>query len=322
MLILLLTLLPIAAQAQQWGVVNLSVAHLREQPDYDKEMGDEALMGSVVEILEKESYWLKVRTGEPYTAWVNEMGITIMDRADVDRYISQTKYIVTCDYSNVFERPDASSKRLSDLVAGDLLRIRMSSDGRTPVRKRKFLGVTLPDGREGFVPEKDMENFSKWVSRQSPTTDNIIRTAERFLGVPYLWGGTSIKGVDCSGLTRCAFYLNGLLIQRNASQQARAGVAVDTTGILGGDFHALKKADLLFFGNPSSGKVTHVGIYLGDGRFIHSSQVVRINSLRKTDPDYYPSSPRLLQIRRFIGYQDKGYGIVSLRRDENYFPKK
>ena len=116
------------------------------------------------------------------------------------------------------------------------------------------------------------------------TPENIERTARALLGRPYLWGANSPKGLDCSGLTKFVFFLNGIDLARNASHQANQGVEVP----LDANLSKLKKGDLLFFGSrPSTshrGRVTHAGIYLGDKLFIHSSERVRINSLDPRSP--------------------------------------
>ena len=156
----------------------------------------------------------------------------------------------------------------------------------------------------------------------------IIASAHQLLGVPYFWGGMSAKGVDCSGLVRISAIMNGVLLPRNASQQIYCGAPVEMTCDLTFwdednriikvqddkteklefklDFieemrdrvKNLKRGDLVFFGTPATAekprRVTHVGIYLGNNRIIHSSHKVRINSLIPGDADYYENAHRLI----------------------------
>jgi hypothetical protein len=297
---------------RRWAVVDLSVNFMREAPDYTAENGDQALMGTVVEIIGEDSYWRKIVSPEPYTAWATELGLKEMDAAQANAYIAAPKYICTADITYIHSEPSAKSSKVSDMVMGGLVRTVSDSRGR-PVKKGRFLACRLPSGRQGWVLKTDVEDFRAWTDSRRPSGENIVETALRFLGVPYMWGGTSIKEVDCSGLTRCAFFMNGILLPRNASQQARTGIEAS--------LDALEPGDLLFFGTQATddkpARVNHVGIYIGEGRFIHSSHYVRISSLDPASPDYYERKPLLA--RRIIGHQNDGQGVVDLIDSRYYF---
>jgi cell wall-associated NlpC family hydrolase len=144
--------------------------------------------------------------------------------------------------------------------------------------------VELPDGRAGYLPRRAAEDYAAWKQSRRPTAENIERTARKFLGRPYLWGGNSTKGFDCSGFVQQVFFLNGIDLPHNAGSQSRLGAAVP----LDADLSQLKKGDLLFFGRHARGdrpeRVTHIGIYLGDKQFIQSAQMVRISSLDPQSP--------------------------------------
>ena len=295
---LLLAVLSAAeAQDRRWAVVEFSVDYMREEPDYAAENGDQALMGTVVEITGEQGYWRRIVTPEPYTAWVTEMGLVEMSGEEKDAFVAAPKYICISDFTYIYEEPSVGSGHLSDLVAGCLVRSVLDAGGR-PLKKGKFLACALPSGKRGWVFRSDVQPFGEWLSSRRLSGENLVSTARRFLGVPYMWGGTSIKGVDCSGLVRCVYFLNGVLLPRNASQQAREGVEAP--------LDSLEAGDLLFFGTPASGdspqKITHVGIYEGGGRFIHSSQIVRESSLDPSDPDCYDRQP--LCARRIIASGD------------------
>ena len=369
----------------RWAVVELSANFMREKPDFDQELGDQALMGTVVEILDIQGSWVKIRTPEPYTAWVTDLGLVPLDDAGLRDYMEAPKYICTAAHSCIYEEPSVKSGIVSELVLGDIVRIMYKTihhtsgrykgydEGRA-VLTRKFVGVVLPSGKTGYVPAGDVAVFYKWAKEaealaQKPSVfrDRLVGTARLFLGVPYMWGGTSIKNVDCSGLTRCVYFSNGILLPRNASQQARVGedVPLATTawdvskgvpgemvrGVAGegvqgaagdevqgaagdgvqgaaGDgavnWSALLPGDLIFWGREATDsqpeKATHVGIYIGDGQFIHASHYVRIGSLDPASEYYYDRKP--LRARRIVGKSGLcGTGTSYIFRSPSYFVK-
>ena len=232
-----------SATGKRYGVTTLSANYLREEPDFTAELGNQALMGTVVEILDKDSYWLKVKTPDPYTAWCVDSGVKEMSLEEMEDYIATEKIICTADYSTIWTkpvrtvrgRPDVRKpacrktgntgesgkglQKIRDIVAGDLI----PYSGKTV---KGCYEVRLVTGETGYVPVPDASIFDTWIRECDPSAENIIGTAMRFIGVPYLWGGTSIKGVDCSGLTKMVWLLNGVLLPRNASQQARVGSPV------------------------------------------------------------------------------------------------
>jgi cell wall-associated NlpC family hydrolase len=177
---------------------------------------------------------------------------------------------------------------VADLVVGNVLGA-TGQDGA-------WLAVQLPDGRKGFVSQADATDYQAWRAARAITPDNIEQTARRFRGVPYLWGGTSARGFDCSGFVKTVFRLNGTELQRDTDQQANEGVAVPTDN----DLAQLRKGDVLFFG-PRAGvtRITHTGIYLGGKLFIHCSGMVKVNSLDPSSPIYSENLlKRLVKVRR------------------------
>jgi cell wall-associated NlpC family hydrolase len=150
--------------------------------------------------------------------------------------------------------------------------------------KGDFYQVAYPDGREAYIPKSSAKTYESWLASLNPTEEALISTAKKLMGIPYLWGGTSLKGLDCSGFTKNVYFLNGLVLPRDASQQVHTGNLIDTSQ----GFEDLRPGDLLFFGRKASEstteKVTHVGMWIGNNEYIHasgSSGKVTINSFNK-----------------------------------------
>lgn len=320
-------------QNREFAVTCFPVSYLREKPDFPEELGNQLLMGTPVEVTGESGYWKQVLSPEPYKAWCVEMGLVPMSGQEMEEYIASPKYIVTAEYSHVYSAPSATSGRVTSLVMGDLLLCR-SGERKQDVRRvdrqrRGFLAVELPDGAHGYVPVNDVEFFGRWAEKASATPGNILSTAALFTGVPYLWGGTTVMGVDCSGFTRMVWFMNGVLLPRNASQQAKCGMPVplqmpeasggklDRSAMLEA-VSVLEPGDLIFFGKAP--RVSHVGIYIGDGRFIHASQKVRVSSLVPGEPDYYENTVLMHIARRVIGQENAGTGVVRILDSPAYFP--
>ena len=322
-------------QTKRMAVTALSENMMRLNPDYESPLETQALMGTIVEIIGEESYWRQVVTPEPYTAWCTNLGLVEMTAEQINEYKAAPKYICTTQHSGVYETPSLKSRRLSDLSMGNLLRI-VYTEGKKvkPSVKKKWAEVMLPDGRKGWTPAADLKPFAEWAGKQKLTAENIVNTAMQFEGTPYLWGGASSKGLDCSGLVRLTFMMNGHLLPRNASQQVNHGreIIMECDHSITPDSDKLyqemlkrtknlQPGDLVFFGSPetfwSKEKITHVGIYIGNGRIIHASHKVRVNSLIPGEKDYYENSHRLLKARRFINWQ--GPGMIPIIQSPAYF---
>lgn len=288
----LLICLGASAQEKRMAVVEFSTSYLRLQPDYESPLETQELMGTVVEIVGEKSYWREVVTPQPYRAWCTDQGLVEMSEEELEAYMAAPKVMFMQLYGHIYTKPSLKSATLCDLVGGDIMRF--------AGRKGRWTKVMLPSGKTGYVPSKELKEHKGFMSIAmgegnsetiSPeTTEAIIAEAEKLVGVPYLWGGMSAKGVDCSGLVRISHIMNGILLPRNASQQIKCGDRVE--------LDQLQRGDLVFFGTPATDekpmRVTHVGIYLGDGRIIHSSHRVRINSLTPGETDYYENAHRLI----------------------------
>ncbi|MBD1430470.1 C40 family peptidase [Sphingobacterium sp. DN04309] len=300
------------------GVIILSVANLRTKPGHDEEMATQTLLGTQVDILQKDKGEFRVRTPEGYIAWVPTASVAQMDESEIKSWKESPKVIYTNEFGKSYSEANTKSLRVSDLVYGNILSL-LSAD-------KKFYKVKYPDGRIAFIQKEEATTFDKWLETRQLTAENVLNSAKSMLGLPYLWGGTSVKGVDCSGFTKTAFYMNGYVIPRDASQQVLAGEKIEILGA-DGNFDPtialknLKPADLLFFAggknsNPNA-RVTHVAMYIGNGEFIHSAGRVRINSMLKEASNYDDFQTRtVVAARRYIGASDPQ--IQPIKENKSY----
>jgi cell wall-associated NlpC family hydrolase len=283
--------LPDAAMAAKpLGVVTVSVAVMKTKPSHASELGNQLIMGMVVRLLKSESGWYFVQSlDDRYLGWMEPSHVALMTKEQADAFARGPRTIVTSLSAFVRERPSLDGAPVCDLVVGDVL--------STAGRSAGWTAVQLPDGRKGFVADADATDYQAWKASRKITPEAIEQTARRFMGVPYLWGGTSARGFDCSGYLKTVFRLNGLELQRDTDQQASEGVAVPTDN----DFAEMRKGDALFFG-PRAGvtRITHTGVYLGGKLFIHCSGMVKLNSLDPASPLYSENLlKRLVKVRRY-----------------------
>lgn len=301
------------------AVVELSCIYMRIAPDYESALETQELMGTVVEVTGEKGYWREIVSPQPYRAWCTEKGIVEMTPEALESYKDAPKCIFTDLYGHVHERPSRRAATVCDLVGGDILRLvgkAGSHDKKAGQgRKGRWTSVMLPSGKTGWVrsdhirPHKGFRSIARGEGNAESISDRqmeeIIASAFKLKGVPYLWGGMTPKGVDCSGLVRWSFLMNGILLPRNASQMIHCGDEVPLTLPQNGNaagIENLRPGDLVFFGTPAKDgakqRVTHVGIYIGNGRIIHSSHLVRVNSLIPGEADYYENAHRLIAARR------------------------
>ncbi|MBE6309827.1 MAG: NlpC/P60 family protein [Bacteroidales bacterium] len=286
-------------QKKPWAVVKLALASHRTAGKHAAEMATQTIMGTPVKILEYSGDWARVQGPDEYISYVPSNSLHKMTQIEFDNWRKSTRYIVTEYQTRLVEKPN-SDKTVTDLVMGNILQY--------VSRDKDFIKLTTPDGREGYVHKSEVKELSKWVD-QSFDAKKITKVAHRLMGHGYLWGGTTTKVTDCSGLVKVSYFANGIILHRDASQQALIGKRIEAK-----DWKDAKLGDLLFWGTKS-GRVTHVGIYLKDGEYIHCSGRVKINSV---DPnaDNYLTTP-FLSISRIEG--EIGTRGITMVRDHKWY---
>ncbi len=303
-----------AASEKSMALVSVSVTDMKSEPDYQSETISQAVMGTPVEVTGKHGYWYSIVTPEGYSGWTTELNIALLSDERFEQWKSASRYIVTDYFTVVREDPHEQARVISDCVMGNIVEAWAAGEGNDG-----YVPVMLPDGRAGYIGRHSVKSMSGWLSSvESPSGEDIVATAGMFLGFPYLWGGLSPKGLDCSGLVKMSYFMNGIILLRDARQQINTGTALDFTDILGN----LRSGDLVFFGRPAAdggpGSVTHVGIYMSDGMMIHSSLRVRINSLLPGRQDSY-TNKSIVGAVRILGNQNTGPGIVTVADHPWYF---
>lgn len=282
-----------------YALANNSVSNLRGKGKHSAELVTQVILGTELKVLKKHRSFTLVQTPEKYIAWVDNGGITFLNENELKNWKDSELLIYTKNVGNSYQ-DEGFSIVLTDMVLGG--KVKMIEELESSFK------VEFPDGRNGFVKKEEAERYSKWLIHLKPSKELIESYAKGLLGSPYLWGGTSTKGMDCSGFVKTVYLMNGFVIPRDASQQILAGKTVDKNLKLEG----LEKGDLMFFGveatKDKKQRVTHVGIWLGNDRqeFIHSSRRVRINSMNP-ELDIFDTwcSENYLGSRRYLDVEDK-----------------
>jgi uncharacterized protein YgiM (DUF1202 family) len=234
--------------SMNYGICPLSVVPVRSSASDKSEMVTQLLFGETVEILDTKSSWSRIRcTWDNYIGWVDSKQIKALPASDVESY--KNKY--------------AYSLELIQAAVGDGYYLPIT------------IGATLPEF-DGMHFRLNGSSFTFSGQAISPldtqlSTALILKIARRYLYAPYLWGGRSPMGIDCSGLSQIVFKMAGVAIPRDASEQVHIGHMVDFN-------EQAQAGDLAFFENKK-GNISHVGILLSKNEIIHASGQVRVDKI-------------------------------------------
>jgi cell wall-associated NlpC family hydrolase len=246
----------VAMVAPPRGLITVGIADMRAEPDVRSELVDQAHLNEQVTVLGGRSDWRYVQGADQYFGWVrtdqlfeipgpNSDGIVAVLLADVHERASRT--------APVIERLPAGTRPPQNWRAARAGERSTEPEWvEVPLRSE----VTASRARSGFLAVSETTRGGE-VANRYPTADDYLKTAESFIGVPYLWGGTTALGLDCSGFVQQVYRLNGLALPRDADQQA----------VLGRKVEEARAGDLMFFGAES---VTHVALATSATEFIHA----------------------------------------------------
>ncbi|GAB2762337.1 C40 family peptidase [Salinimicrobium soli] len=295
------------------ALVRTSVANIRSNQGHSSELATQATLGTPLKVLKHDGDWYLVQTPDNYIAWVDHGGITPLTEQEFASWKAAEKVIFLRPYGQAYEKAATNSGIVSDVVAGDIFVLKGSKNG--------FFEVEYPDGKIGYLEKDKAQPYKEWIASRSLSEEELVSTSKELMGLPYLWGGTSPKGVDCSGFTKTIYFMNGMVIPRDASQQVHTGKVVDSTK----NFENLQPGDLLFFGTPatdsSKERVVHVGMWIGDNKMIHSSGNVHISSMDPNSEDFDEFNyNRYLRTKRLVGEEDPN--LLLLSRNDLFMAQK
>ncbi len=304
-----ITLLPSAAlNGFDYAVVSTSVANMRSKPEHASELALQSVIGTPLKVLEKDqNNWYRVQTEDGYISWVDAPSITLMNATSFFAWKNKPKLIYLQENGYIYEIND-SKRQLSEIPFGGIVAI---SDSFKNVQNSR-IKVELPNNKVGVINSSDVMPYPAWVALAMTRQERLLLIAEKYLGKPYLWGGNTPKGLDCSGFSKLVYYELGLQLPRDASQQVLCGEEIMADPL----FKNLKEGDLMFFGQKQTAnnkeRITHVAISAGNGRFIHAAAGgVRYESINKDDKDYNDERAKsYIRTKRILGTDLKKDGLL------------
>jgi cell wall-associated NlpC family hydrolase len=250
-----------------WAIVGLAALDLRRRPDHRSELRSQLLLGEVLRCPSTPAKWLPVRNCQDgYQGWVRAWGLVPVTAAGARAWTRSAQARVTVPYAEVREHPGGGA-----VVSPAFWQAALIPLGR----RRGFREVRLPDGRQGWV---DGRALGGGAAGHAVERRALARRVKGLLGTPYLWGGRTPLGLDCSAFTQLVLMEHGVRLPRDADQQYRVSRPIKP-GM------ELELGDLVFFG-PTSRPLAHVGLALGGGYYVHARGSVRVGSLDPLNPLY------------------------------------
>ncbi len=254
-----------------YGICNISIVPCRKEPSDRSEMVTQLLFGEHFRILGRQDNWLHIKIEyDDYEGWIDKKQFLPIEQHTFDILGSTEEYYST------------------DLV-------QIIKDDKTSMHFPIVMGSILPnfDSKECVIENQSYTYEGEYIKGYLPfAKTGILETAMMYLNAPYLWGGKTPFGIDCSGFTQIVYKLNGIKLKRDAYQQAEQGEILSFV-------EEAEPGDLAFFDNEE-GKIIHVGIIMDDNKIIHASGKVRIDGfdhqgIFNTDKKNYSHRLRLLK---------------------------
>ena len=252
---------------QARGVVVAGVANLYSGPSTTVAMTTQAILGTNLSIEASQAGWHRVLLPDQYHAWIQARHARTCAPAEPPYASAGQVAEVQNLMAFLYSEPDGTAH-------APALQVTIGARLELAEEQEDWVGVTLPAGALRWMRRGDVTIVSAGSLRPRRGVEQVILTAKRFLGLPYLWGGTTPLGIDCSGFVQLVYGLNGVRLLRDSRIQ------YTQPDLLPVERAALQAGDLLFFGQE---RISHVGLYIGAGEFIHATSyqapVVQISHL-------------------------------------------
>jgi cell wall-associated NlpC family hydrolase len=263
------------------GVINEIAVDVFRNSDIQSERVTQALYNQPVKILEEKDSWIKVEVVDGYTGWVKSKYI---DRNLVSLNKSDFKYrlLVT-----------AKTKKIMSGKNGGVTvkEVAMGTEVFSSNNIDNWYEVILPENKTGWIDLNGTMQIDLNKPIPKTTSEDFLRTLDKYKGVTYLWGGVSALGIDCSGLTYICSKINGVELPRDAEPQYAIGTKIE--------LEAIKPGDLVFFStNEDLKDISHEGVYIGNGQFIHASKSKGSVIITPLNDPYFQK--RLVGIKRIF----------------------
>lgn len=246
----------VAAAETVAAVISTPVANMYSEPNLNVDVVSQAILGANVEIVEERPGWDHVRTNDQYAGWVQQHDLEKFQAGSAGYATSGEIAQVSSLSANLYRETNVTA-HAPVLTVPFEARLEVIAHGRG--EDEGWLQVRLPDRRTAWVQTGDVE-----LSPRNLSIEESIALGRRFLGVTYTWGGRSSFGFDCSGFTQMMVRSRGITMPRDADLQAA------WNGVVPVKRKKLRAGDLLFFGG-SADHITHTGMYIGHGKFIHDT---------------------------------------------------
>lgn len=270
-----------ASSAEAWFVRG-GTADVRAKPADAAERVTQAHLGTEVVVIEDADDWVKVRIPVQgnYSGWMRKSAIVPARQAGAFASARQLA-VVRVARATVFRDEQGDGPALAHVTMGARL---------AALRERRGLvHVAFPDGESGYIAGEAVALYERDGAPPRRGVGDIIQTATQLLGVPYVWGGVSTDGVDCSGFVYTVFYVNGVVLPRDAHDQYAVGTPVERED--------LRPGDLVFYSTYAKG-ASHVGVYMGGHKVIQSGSATRGVAVIDLDDPHY--GPKYIGARRVL----------------------